>query len=345
MKPPDILTTEPSHLDTTADLSLLPRLRFRRFRGDSDYAAMVAIQEGRQTWDQVDPLSTREGVLTLAGAQRQAAWTVEPTKNMLFVELDGQVIGYNQIAWWREANNHNATIFLYLGYLLPSWRRLGIDELMLHWGEQRIRALVHELAVAPPCFLASNASETEHETAELLQQQGYTRVRTLVEMVCDDLERIPDVCLPAPFTLRPVAREHRRAIVLGENEAYADEWMASAASEEAIQRFVDDPHVDTSLWQVAWDGEELVGCIQINVARGRAVFDEVFVRPAWRRRGVGTALMVHGLRAIWAHGLRLARLHTNDANLSGARTMYQKVGFRPVKRFGLYRKPLEVRAS
>ena len=345
MSHPDPSTANPNRSATTADLSLLTRLRFRMFQGESDYAAMVAVQEGRQAWDQIDPLSTREGILTLAGAQRLVNGTVEPTNNMLFVEIDGQIIGHNHIQWWRESNNHNATVFLYLGYVLPAWRNLGIDALMLNWGEYRIRALAEALGVSSPCFYASNASETERETAALLRQHGYTEVQTQVDMVCDDLDHISSAPLFEPLELRPVSREHRRAIMLAENEAYAHTWMADDHSEEAIQQFVEDDQVDTSLWQVAWDGEEIAGCVQIFISLGRAVFDEVWVRPAWRRRGVAKALIACGLQAIKARGIQSARLETNDANPFGARTLYEQLGFRPAKRFGLYRKPLALKPS
>jgi len=46
------------------DAPVVTGLVFRRFRGPADYAPMVAVREGAQEWDRVDPLSAREAIPT-----------------------------------------------------------------------------------------------------------------------------------------------------------------------------------------------------------------------------------------------------------------------------------------
>lgn len=110
-------------------------------------------------------------------------------------------------------------------------------------------------------------------------------------------------------------------------------------SEEQIRGFENDEALDTSLWQIAWDGEEIVGGVQITVSNGRGIFDQVWIRCPWRRRGIATALMSMGLRALQARGIALAMLHTDAADAGGALSLYKKVGFHPRKHFHLFRKP------
>jgi ribosomal protein S18 acetylase RimI-like enzyme len=61
------------------------------------------------------------------------------------------------------------------------------------------------------------------------------------------------------------------------------------------------------------------------------------VRPAWRRRGVATALLVEALRRFQMAGHAYALLSVNVDN-PAARQVYQRVGFRLTKRLTMYRK-------
>jgi ribosomal protein S18 acetylase RimI-like enzyme len=62
------------------------------------------------------------------------------------------------------------------------------------------------------------------------------------------------------------------------------------------------------------------------------------VVPAWRRRGVATALLVAALRAFRAEGLARAVLEVN-VNNPEARQLYAGLGFEEVGRFTVYTKP------
>jgi len=72
--------------------------------------------------------------------------------------------------------------------------------------------------------------------------------------------------------------------------------------------------------------------------RGRAVIDEVSVRPAWRRRGLARALLTRALRDLRSRGVAVVRLNTNAQFRTRARDLYTSLGFRVVKEFPHYRK-------
>src|SRR5512143_2516346 len=79
-----------------------------------------------------------------------------------------------------------------------------------------------------------------------------------------------------------------------------------------------------------------------NARQGRSEgwIEELAVRRPWRRRGVATALLCASMHAFKAEGLQQAMLGVDTENLTGALRVYEHVGFKPVKRFIQFEKPL-----
>jgi len=64
------------------------------------------------------------------------------------------------------------------------------------------------------------------------------------------------------------------------------------------------------------------------------------VSPAYRRRGIGTRLLLHGLRVVKAKGITSASLDTEDTNPTRAITLYEKVGFKVLQEYVTYAKDI-----
>ncbi len=60
------------------------------------------------------------------------------------------------------------------------------------------------------------------------------------------------------------------------------------------------------------------------------------VLPAYRRKGIGTRLLLHSLDVLKAQGLTSASLDTEDSNPTRAITLYEKVGFRVLQEYVTY---------
>ena len=60
------------------------------------------------------------------------------------------------------------------------------------------------------------------------------------------------------------------------------------------------------------------------------------VRRAWRRRGVGRALLLHSLHSLRERGFARAGLGVDSASPTGAHTLYESVGMRATHRFDIY---------
>jgi ribosomal protein S18 acetylase RimI-like enzyme len=262
----------------------------------------------------------------------------------LIAQVDERVVGYSRIISWREGDK--TWVYLTLGWILPEWRGQGIGTAMLHWLEVRIRQLAAAEHPNEKCEFAANASSTEREATALLLNEGYYAGYTMLEMGLDASTPAAMHSLPAGNEVRPVLPEHYALVAESVREAYQNEYERGRFSEEfdfdtvAYAAELSQPKHDPALWQVAWDGDQVAGQVLSVIEKGRAEVFEVSVRPAWRRRGLGRALVsraVHGLRA---RGVDVIRLHTNASFPTRARDLYQSVGFRVLKEFPRYRKPL-----
>jgi ribosomal protein S18 acetylase RimI-like enzyme len=66
----------------------------------------------------------------------------------------------------------------------------------------------------------------------------------------------------------------------------------------------------------------------------------VSVRRPWRRRGLARALLASSLVGARADGFTSASLGVDTESPTGATDLYRSLGFRPVRTFTNWRKPL-----
>jgi ribosomal protein S18 acetylase RimI-like enzyme len=160
----------------------------------------------------------------------------------------------------------------------------------------------------------------------LLRGRGYREVRRFFELVMD-LDRPPAAPSPpagvriAPFELSD-ARTFHDTIV----DAFRGEWgFAPMSFEEWRRRRVDE--ADTSLYFLAWDGAEAAGAIRcVTPSSTDGFVGALGVREAWRRRGLGEALLLHAFAEMQRRGLAVVRLGVDSENPTGATRLYERVG-------------------
>jgi mycothiol synthase len=317
-----------------------PGLVFRHARVPDDLPGLVAVHEGSAQADGVDPLSSMESIPTLDELRERFAPspTFDPAADTLTVAAGEQVIGYSRVTWWTERDG--VWLYLTIGRLLPAWRGKGIGTAMLRWAEERAAALEQTHPTNGNATLGANASSMEVDATTLLRASGYHETFSMVEMRFDAFGALPSIELPVGLAFRPVTPDQYRAIWESMQTAYIDSPQNVVATEDDYQEWLASPAFDSTLWRVAWDGDHIAGQALCEIARGRGEVAEVSVGAPWRRRGLGRALVVAGLRALAERGVREARLHARADNIYGAPRLYERVGFRQLKLFARYRKPL-----
>jgi mycothiol synthase len=271
----------------------------------------------------------------------------DPSRDLRGLEVDGRLVGIARHSWRERptAVHHRLEVYLH-----PEHRRRGHGSRLLAWAEARARAAAADgtggPAELPHQFGGSHADDVVG-FREFAAAHGYEPVRYHFEMRRPLDEPVPDAPLPPGIEVRPVVPEHYRAIWDADDEAFRDHWDHAAQVEGDFERFLGDPDLDPSLWQIAWDGDQVAALVintiyaHENERSGEEVgwLDSVATRRPWRGRGIAAALIARSLGVLRDRGMEVAGLGVDSENPTGALQLYERLGFRSMRRWTFYRKP------
>lgn len=323
------------------DSPKIAELRFRRFRGESDFPSMVAVTIGMK--ERSYAISAEDLAIEFKHTEG-----FNPRKDVLIAEVDGRVVGWTRV--WRTQDPAGLTLYNHFVNLLPEWYGKEVRVAMLRHNELRLKEIANQHREDADRVLQSTAVDTDTDWISTLESEGYKIFRYGVAMVRPDLDKIPDLPFPEGIEVRPVKPEHYRAIIDAWNEACRDMRGQIPISDEDFKAFQESQIFDPSLWQIAWYQDQVVGTTmnfinrQANEETGhkRGHVEAISVRQPWRGKGIAKALIARSLKLLKSRGMTEAALGVDAENPSGALQLYEKMGFRIVKRGVIYRKPLIV---
>ena len=199
--------------------------------------------------------------------------------------------------------------------------------------------------------MTSWPDELQAGATALYASAGYAVVRYGFMMLRDLSDPIPERALPAGLEIRPVVEADHRRIWDADTEAFLDLWNHADRTEDDFVSWFAEPDLDTSLWRVAWDGDEVAGAVMtfiwphenagLGVARGW--LEHISVRRPWRRQGVASALIADALRGLVAAGMTEAALGVDAESPTGALQVYEAMGFRRARTGISFRKSFSAR--
>lgn len=318
-------------------------LSFRGFAGESDYPKMLAVIEGSKHVDQIERTDTLEDI------QRNYSHlnNCDPYTDMLFAEVNGEVIGYTRV-WWDKVNDGVTCTYSSVGFLLPEWRRKGIGTALLQFAEERLRQIAAGHTGPENKVLSIWANGTATGLVALLESQGYKPARYFFEMTRPIDDPLPDAPMPPGLQVRPVTEADFRAVYEAHTEAFRDHWGFNEQSFEDFMHWSEEPDFHPELWKVAWDGDQIAGQVlnfynsgeNAEYGRKRGYTEAISVRRPWRKRGLARALVVESIAMFREMGMTETALGVDAENPSGALNLYQGLGYKEVKRNMTFRKPL-----
>jgi len=255
------------------------------------------------------------------------------TDSRLVLAPDGSSVGYAHV---RDVKDPPVDVFA--GYTVrpdhdeADW----LWEHLFTWLDTEARRVIPK---APPDALISLVAGTETEDQveqQMLARFGFEHDRTFHRMRTtwgDASLSPPD--WPDGIAVRNLVRGiDDEALVIATQDAFRDHYGFIEQPVEAelaeLRHWLAQDDFDAELWHLACVEDEIVGfCCCLAEAPSEpdhGVVDVIGVRPAWRRRGLGRALLQHAFGIFRERGIRGAVLTVDTDNKHGAPALYHEVG-------------------
>ncbi len=320
-------------------------LTLRAFDTATDYEPVAALISATNAHDDLD------WVMTVPSLCNEVApgGMFDPVRDARVALVGDERVGFIRVS--SRVRGADKVIHRMDAWTAPAWRRRGIGSALVSWADARSAALRAAGEVGDPGAIHEMSAATDESNAgasAFAEAIGYRAIRYSFEMRRRLDEPIPDAPLPAGLELRPVVEADHRRIFDANSEAFLDHWEAAVRTDDDFRHWFEDPDTDTSLWAVAWDGDEVAGMsintiyAEENERLGISVgwLEQVSVRRPWRRRGLGAAVIAESLRILRDRGIGEASLGVDAENPTGALALYERLGFTRHRSFRIYRKRL-----
>jgi mycothiol synthase len=250
---------------------------------------------------------------------------------------DGWLAAYADLV-----NHEHVSVTLY-GYVHPEHRGRGLGSWLLGWGEQWAGDRMHLAPQTARVTIEQFAVESNQGARDLLLARGYTPVRVVHVMEITLDQPLEEPIWPEGVRARPIVLDRDEFAAYEANEdAFKDHWNHPPTSfgDWLENRVVD--FRDPGLCLLAEDEGtgEIVGTCFCRVVAGSGWISSVGVRRAWRRRGLGLAMLRHTLLECQKRGARDVSLSVDSQSLTGAPRVYQQAGMRVARSYIFHQKEL-----
>ncbi len=177
-----------------------------------------------------------------------------------------------------------------------------------------------------------------------LERRDFKLVRHSHRMLIDLSDAMPEPIWPDGIELRTFRPGDERVFYDAHQETFADSWEPiEEPYEEWAHWLLAPPAFVPDLWFLALAGDEAAGfaiCHPHSTDPELGWIRILGVRRAWRRLGVGRALLLQAFSEFRRRGLRRAGLGVDAQSLTGANRLYEQAGMHVAARFDIYEKEL-----
>jgi mycothiol synthase len=248
------------------------------------------------------------------------------------VEVDGALAGYGTF------EDRGAGRLMGDGYVHPEFRGRAVGSRLVDLYERRAAEIPDGSTLESAALRGDGAAD------RLFTSRGYEPVRHFYRMVVHHQAEPDPPAWPDGVTVERLDVERDgQAFYDAIVESFSEEWGFSIRPWEEFREWrFGAERFDPALCPVAREGGEIAGlCLndwKTNGAWGWINF--LAVRPGWRRRGLGEALLRESFREFFDRGERTVALGVDSQNPTGATRLYERVGMRVLWEAVVYRKDL-----
>lgn len=212
----------------------------------------------------------------------------------------------------------------------------GETEELLPWGEERARGLGGSR-------IRMQAWSENAQLLRTLDARGWRPIRHSFVMEIELDGPPPDAEWPDGVEVRAVDPERDEpALYDAHTETFADAWEEPLPYDEWRHWHYERDDFDPALYHVVEaDGEIAAYAVTRLDYAGRPGWINILgVRPQWRRRGIGLALLRHAFGEFHRRGATRVGLGVDTQNETGATKLYERAGMAVARRFTTFEKEL-----
>lgn len=207
-----------------------------------------------------------------------------------------------------------------------------------NWARERISQAESGVRVSIGYWISAN----DQRALARAEQASYQEVRRSWRMEIELSEAPAAPLWPEGIELRPfVQGRDDYAVFTSINTAFADHWGHIPLQFEEWKHWTVEREIfDSSLWFIAWGGNEVAGTALCVLEGELGWIDDLAVQRPWRRKGLGMALLTHSFGEFYHLGKRRAGLSVDSQNLTGAVRLYERAGMHKARETITYEKEL-----
>jgi len=282
-----------------------------------------------------------DAISAVTSGELEREWKTEgftlETDVFIVATADGHVVGYEEFV-----NRHAHAALQGDGYIHPDFRGLGIGTTLIRALEKRARK---EMELAEPdlrVYIINGMSAADKAAREMHESEGYKPIRFYWMMEANLAEAPTVIPFLAGIELHPFIKGVQDMLIFeAEDEAFRDHWRHVPGNfNDWKLRKLEREEFDSTLWYIAWDGDQIAGYAQTRYRNGIGWIGNLGVRRSWRKRGLGEALLLHAFNEFYKRGTRTIGLGVDASNPTGATRLYQKVGMQVAVEDVVYEKEL-----
>jgi len=293
-----------------------------RYEDIPPFQEMLAANQEIDRTESVPSAERLHAVLGMLGDQLD-------TNTLIAIARDGTIAAEAIIVF---PPGEGEALALTDGHVHVRYRGRGLGSYLLEWLEVRARQEFSATTSRAPQLMRTSCAGHQTDRIALFEQHGFQAMRYSYRMQRSLAEPIPGVSLPASLVMAQWTPELDLPLMHAFNAAFSEHWGLQTMNQEAWREFFTGvPQFRGDLSYLAMDAENVAGFC-VNWVEGaenarEGWIEAIGVIPAWRGRGIASALMAKSLQVFQAEGLKQAALDVDAQNPTGALRLYENYGF------------------
>lgn len=280
---------------------------------------------------------------------RMKEWITGPTVDLLHDSLSfwdaSGLVAFGLVSL--PPSDARALVALLAGVVDPERRGEGMGTELLVWQLARSRQRLVEAESEFPMLTRTWAWEWFDDTRALFERHGLQPVRQF-DVMEKSLDGLEDENIPIGIEITPWDSTRMEEVRRVNNLAFSDHWGAVPISEVNWGHLLGSDQTRTALSRQALAEGAITGyTVSAVFPDNKAPTDrrEAWVRilgvhPQWRKRGVGGALMRVTQNAFVNAGITHSILRVDAESPTGAKRLYEGLGYRTVHSSLTYEAPV-----